>query len=108
VIVRELRNEIADDGAPVVRSERSVRRAEVVERLGIAEPGARREVVMLEGKRASRRSMSRRFRRLALLSRCRAQGGHPRGRGILLHIDPITYFIAGGIWMPRAPALLRI
>ena len=46
MIVRELRNGIADDGAPVVRPERSVRRAEVV-RLGIAEPGTRREVAML-------------------------------------------------------------
>jgi hypothetical protein len=88
VIVRELRNEIADDGAPVVRSERSVRRAEVVERLGIAEPGARREVVMLEGKRASRRSMSRRFRRLALLSRCRAQVGTRGGAGFCFTSTP--------------------
>jgi uncharacterized protein (TIGR02453 family) len=34
--------------------------------------------------------------------------GEGGGAGFYFHIDPTTCFVAGGIWMPAAPALLRI
>src|SRR5580765_885773 len=34
--------------------------------------------------------------------------GESGGAGFYFHIDPTTCFMAGGIWMPARPALLRI
>ena len=34
--------------------------------------------------------------------------GEGGGAGFYFHIDPTTCFMAGGIWMPARPALLRI
>src|SRR5262245_24980323 len=34
--------------------------------------------------------------------------GEGGGAGFYVHIDPTTCFMAGGIWMPARPALLRI
>jgi uncharacterized protein (TIGR02453 family) len=34
--------------------------------------------------------------------------GEGGGAGLYFHIDPTTCFMAGGIWMPARPALLRI
>src|SRR5438876_7274507 len=34
--------------------------------------------------------------------------GETGGAGFYFHIDPTTCFMAGGIWMPTRPALLRI
>jgi uncharacterized protein (TIGR02453 family) len=34
--------------------------------------------------------------------------GEGGGAGFYFHIDPTTCFLAGGIWMPARPALLRI
>src|SRR5712692_8786949 len=34
--------------------------------------------------------------------------GEGGGAGFYFHIDPTTCFMAGGIWMPAPPALLRI
>ena len=34
--------------------------------------------------------------------------GESGGAGFYFHIDPTTCFMAGGIWMPTRPALLRI
>jgi len=34
--------------------------------------------------------------------------GEGGGAGFYFHIDPVTCFMAGGIWMPARPALLRI
>ena len=34
--------------------------------------------------------------------------GEGGGAGFYFHIDPTTCFVAGGIWMPAPPALLRV
>ena len=37
-----------------------------------------------------------------------AATGEGGGAGFYFHIDPTTCFMAGGMWMPARPALLRI